>query len=471
MKPVIFLLLLFAAFSAYGAKPNFLVIITDDQRPDTIHALGNRVIRTPHLDSLVSGGVAFTRAAAAYPICFASRAEILTGVCSFRNGVPYGAGRLKPGLAFWADTLRQAGYRTWYVGKWHNDGTPKTRGYEETRGLYTGGGGGKEQTLPRDWNGREVTGYRGWTFKTDDGSAEPEKGVGLTPDISRRFADAAIELINRKSAEPFFLHLNFSAPHDPLHFPPGYAGKYDPQKIPLPANFLPEHPFDHGNLRGRDELLWPWPRTPRDVREELAAYYAVIEHMDEQIGRILAALRDNGQTENTIIIFSTDQGLAIGSHGLRGKQNLYEHTFGVPLIIRGPGIPQNRRVAAQCYLRDLFPTTCELAGVTVPETVQGKSLVPVLTGKADSVYPHLIGYFTDTQRMIRTDRWKLILYPKAAQQQLFDLANDPDELHNLSSQPEHAARVAELRAALETWLKQNGDPLFDTALPQRPPFR
>ncbi|MCX6906861.1 MAG: sulfatase-like hydrolase/transferase, partial [Verrucomicrobia bacterium] len=250
-----------AALANGGTRPNFLVIISDDQRPDTIHALGNRVIRTPHLDSLVSGGTAFTRATAAYPICVASRAEILTGVCSFRNGVPYGSGKLRLGLAFWADTLRQAGYRTWYVGKWHNDGTPKTRGYEESRGLYTGGGGGKEQMLPRDWADREVTGYRGWTFKTDDGRAEPERGVGLTPDISRRFADAAVELINRRATEPFFLHVNFTAPHDPLIIPPGYAGRYDPQKIPLPPNFLPEHPFDHGNLRGRDEQLWPWPRT------------------------------------------------------------------------------------------------------------------------------------------------------------------------------------------------------------------
>lgn len=442
-----------------GLRPNFLFILSDDQRPDTIHALGNRVIRTPNLDTLVNGGVAFTRATAAYPICNASRAEILTGVCSFRNGVPYG-GKLRPGLAFWADTLRQAGYHTWFVGKWHNDGTPKTRGYEKTRGLCTAGTV-KEQTVPRDWNGREVTGYRGWTFKTDDGREEAEKGVGLTPDISRRFADAAIELINTKPAEPFFLHLNFTAPHDPLHLPPGFAGKYDPQTIPLPANFLPEHPFDHGNLRGRDELLWPWPRTPRDVREELAAYYAVIEYMDQQIGRILAALRDSGQLDNTVVIFSSDQGLAVGSHGLRGKQNLYEHTFGVPLIFHGPGIPQNRRVAAQCYLRDLFPTTCEMAGVKIPETLQGRSLVPVLTGKGDSVYPYLIGYFTDTQRMIRTDRWKLILYPEAVKQQLFDLANDPDELHDLSSQPEQAARVAELRSTLESWLKQNGDPLFN----------
>ena len=447
--------------AAESAKPNFLVIVADDMRPDAVRTLGNSVIQTPNLDRLAGNGLTFTRAIAAYPICTASRAEILTGVSCFRNGVPYGGGKLKPGLAFWADTLRQAGYRTWYVGKWHNDGTPKTRGYMETRGLYTGGGGGKEQTVPRDWNGREVTGYRGWTFKTDDGRAEPEKGVGLTPDISRRFADAAVELINRKPTEPFFLHVNFTAPHDPLHIPPGYAGKYDPKKIPLPPNFLPEHPFDHGNLRGRDEQLWPWPRTPRDVCGELAAYYAIIEHMDGQIGRVLAALRDTGQADNTIIIFSADQGLAIGSHGLRGKQNAYEHTLGVPLIFSGPGIPKNRRVAAQCYLRDLFPTTCELAGVKIPETVQGRSLVPVLTGKADSIYPHVIAYFMDTQRAIRTDRWKLVWYPKLERYQLFDIATDPNELKDLVAEPRHAATRDDLRVKLEAWLKENGDPLLN----------
>jgi arylsulfatase A-like enzyme len=139
---------------------------------------------------------------------------------------------------------------------------------------------------------------------------------------------------------------------------------------------------------------------------------------------------------------------------------MYEHTLGVPLIFSGPGIPKSRRAAAQCYLRDLFPTTCELAGVKIPETVQGKSLVPVLTGKADSVYPHLIGYFTDTQRAIRTDRWKLIWYPKLERQQLFDLATDPNELKDLAAEPRYSATRDDLRAKLEAWLKENGDPLL-----------
>lgn len=146
----------------------------------------------------------------------------------------------------------------------------------------------------------------------------------------------------------------------------------------LPANFLPEHPFDHGNLRGRDELLMAFPRTASEVRGELACYYAVISHLDRQVGRILEALRAAGQADNTLAIFTSDNGLAIGSHGLRGKQNMYEHLIGVPLIIRGPAVVRGRRTDAQCYLRDLFPTACDVAGIPVPQSVRGRTLLPVL---------------------------------------------------------------------------------------------
>ncbi|MHC4119987.1 MAG: sulfatase-like hydrolase/transferase [Planctomycetota bacterium] len=128
----------------------------------------------------------------------------------------------------------------------------------------------------------------------------------MTPEIDKEFA-AAIRFIKRKPNKPFFLHVNFTAPHDPLLMPPGYEGWYDPKEIPLPPNFLPRHPFDHGNFEGRDGLLLPWPRTSKDVREDLAVYYAVISHMDEQIGRILEALEQTGQRDETIVIFTSDQ--------------------------------------------------------------------------------------------------------------------------------------------------------------------
>ncbi len=448
-----------AAAPAAERPPNVLFLLTDDQRPDTVRALGNPNVRTPNLDALVKSGTAFTRATCANPLCVPSRAEVLTGCTGFRNGVlPGFSDKLDPKLTLWPQAMRAAGYHTWYVGKWHTSGRPGQNGYEECLGLFAGGKGGPPRQL--DARGREVTGYRGWVFQTDDGKLFPEKGVGLTPDISARFADAAVEFVRRKPEKPFFLHVNFTAPHDPLLVPPGYDRAYDPKRMPLPENFLPRHPFDHGNAGGRDELLLPSPRTAEDVREELALYYAVISHLDEQVGRVLAALRDTGQDRNTVVIFASDHGLAVGSHGLRGKQNMYEHTVGVPLVLSGPGAPVGKRCGAQVYLRDLYPTVCELAGIKVPGSVEGRSLLPLLSGKAESIYPHVFGYFRDVQRMVRSDRWKLIEYPRAKRSQLFDLRNDPDELRDLADDPRQREVRAELLAALRAWQKEVRDPLL-----------
>lgn len=452
-----------SALSAAGRPPNVLLIVSDDQRPDTIRALGNAHIDTPHLDRLVQAGATFTRAIAANPHCVPSRAEIMTGTSGFTNGSPPFGRAIDPRLALWAATMRQAGYHAWYSGKWMNDGSPRTRGYEETSALYSSGGGGSREagqlTHPTAHNGRPVTGYTGWTFKTNDGKPELEKGVGLTPITDRHIADGAIALLRRRAEKPFFLHVNFTAPHDPLHLPPGYEKKYNPATLPLPPNFLREHPFDHGNAGQRDELMLPVPRDPTEVKREIAAYYAVVSHLDEQVGRILDTLRATGQDRNTIVIFTADHGLALGSHGLMGKQNMYEHTIGVPLVMAGPGIPRDRRFAAQTYLRDLFPTVCDLAGIPIPATVEGKSLVPVLTGKASQIYSEIFAYWhregatgeLPIQRMVRTDRWKLIHYAHLDLFQLFDLEADPHELKDLSSDPRQRAVMAGLQRQLTDW--------------------
>jgi arylsulfatase A-like enzyme len=430
--------------------------VSDDQRPDTIAALGNDAIDTPRLDQLVRSGTAFTRATCAYPLCVPSRAELLSGRTVFHNGI-YGGNRLGRDVTTWPATFRRAGYHTWYVGKWHTTGRPLQVGYEAVDGLFAAG---PAPTPPqRDRHGREVTGYRGWQFQTDDGRLMPEKGIGLTPNVSAELADAAIRFIERRPDRPFLLHVNFTAPHDPLFLPPGLESKYSPGRMALPVNFLPEHPFDHGNLRGRDELLLAFPRTPADVRDELAVYYAVISHLDLQIGRVLDALQRTGQDGHTLVIFTSDHGLAIGSHGLRGKQNMYEHTIGVPLVFWGPGIARGAKRSAQCYLRDLFPTVCDLVGVPIPGDIDGRSLAGVLAGRAESAHPFVVGYFQDSQRMIRTDRWKLIRYPRIGREQLFDLANDRHEMHDVATNPAHAATLAELRQRLEQWLAEQGDPL------------
>ena len=458
----LFTVLALATLSLYAGRPNFLVIVTDDQRPDTIGALGNPRIATPNLDRLAREGVAFTNFLCSNPLCVPSRAEILTGCTGFRNGVMgMGRERMDPKLTRWPRAMRAADYHAWYSGKWMNDGSPKTRGYEETSGLFSGGGGNwKRGQVVRGRKGRPITGYRNWTFKTDSGSVELDKGVGLGPLTDQHIADGALEFLKRKTSRPFFLHVNFTGPHDPLFYPPGYASKYTGAMMRLPANFKPRHPFDHGNFDGRDEQLLPWPRTKADVLDELAVYYAVVDQIDKQVGRLIGQLQKDGRLANTVIIFTSDHGLAVGSHGLMGKQNMYDHTIRVPFIISGPGIPKGRRTDAFGYLRDMFPTVCELAGIPVPITVQAKSLVPVITGKAKAAHPLGYGYFRDVQRMVRDERWKLTWYPKIKKHQLFDLRADPHELRNLANNPAQRERMARMRDQMREWFAGQGDPVF-----------
>ena len=437
--------------------PNIIFLLADDQRPDTIAALGNPIIQTPNLDRLVREGSTFTQATCANPLCVPSRAEILTGQSGFRNGVHMPP--LKPNLEHttWPQAMQQIGYNTFWVGKWMIAGRPSTRGYQESLGLFASGG---KQTKPQfDYAGREVTGYRSWVFQTDDRQTFPEKGVGLTPDIESKFADAAIEFINREHTKPFFLHVNFTAPHDPLLMPPGWENVYDAKRMPLPKNFKSVHPFDHGNLKGRDELLNTFPRRKTDIKRDLSTYYAVISYMDQQIGRILKALDDTNQTQNTIVIFSSDHGLALGSHGLMGKQNMYEHTINVPLIFRGPGIPEGKQFSAQCYLRDLYPTFMDITEQPYNPSIEGTSLMPVIRGEIEAAYPFIIGYFRDSQRMIRMRNWKLIDYPQADHVQLFHLGTDPHELKNLAFNKKYSGIAEQLREEMNTWLQNHGDPL------------
>ena len=180
------------------------------------------------------------------------------------------------------------------------------------------------------------------------------------------YADAVIDFLAQAGAsgQPFLAYVSFTSPHDPRTPPEPFASWYHPDSISLSPNYLPEHPFDNGELEVRDEMLRERPRTETMIREELALYYGMISELDAQIGRIVTALEENGQRENTLIVMAGDNGLAVGSHGLLGKQNLYEHSMRVPLIIAGPGIPTNERRPVSLHFRH-FPNHCRLSGSLV----------------------------------------------------------------------------------------------------------
>jgi arylsulfatase A-like enzyme len=406
-------------------KPNILFILTDDQRYDTIGALGNPHIHTPNLDHLVHQGFAFEKHFCTTPICTPARAEILTGCDSFRNRVPWFGMPINPELALLPQAFHGAGFHTIHVGKWHNDGHPRGKGYDRTRCVYAAD------------NLNDDAQYGHWMrFAEEDGSQVEGHSTEL-------FTTAALEELATAPADrPWFCYLAYCAPHDPHDSPPPFDTMYEAATMPLYPNHMPEHPIDNGAMTIRDEVLENWPRTQEAMRRYRCRYYGMISHLDHHIGRLLGRLQSTGQLDNTLIVFTGDQGLATGSHGLLGKENMYDHSIASPLILRGPGIPAGGRSWAMSHHVDLFPTLCELVGIARPASAcDGHSLGPILRGEAQRVREAVLcefclprgpeGTLTHVQRAVRTERWKLVWYADPRQFQLFDLERDADEVVNL----------------------------------------
>jgi len=209
----------------------------------------------------------------------------------------------------------------------------------------------------------------------------------------------------------------------------------------------------------RDEKLAPFPRTEYAVKVNRQEYYAIITHMDQQIGRILDALQESGKADNTFIFYSADHGLAVGQHGLMGKQNMFDHSVRVPLMVVGPGIAPGKQIAAPVYLQDIMPSTLELADVEKPDHVEFKSLFPLISGKRDSNYAAIYGGYLQLQRMVTWGDYKLILYPKAKKALLFDIKQDPMEMKDLCGDEQHQATAKRLFARLLELQKETGDSL------------
>ncbi len=430
----------FSARAATPTRPNVLFFFCDDQRADTIAALGNSLIKTPNLDRLVRRGVAFNRAymmgGMQGATCVPSRAMLLSGRSLFHVDEKLMRDET------WPAAFGRAGYTTFLSGKWHNGAPAIPKSFQRARSMLVAG--------MADPMHAELS-------HLENGEITPPK---LSPQHAcAAFADEAIALLREPSTKPFFCYIPFDGPHDPHIVPDDFPIRYDAAKMPLPANFLPQHPWDNGWMKNRDESLLPWPRPPQAIREMLADYYRYISYLDMLVGRVLDVLDKSPHAKNTYVVFAADSGVARGSHGLIGKQNMYEHSMRVPLIMTGPGIPADRRTDAMCYLFDVMPTLGALCGVPGPATSEGINLTPTLKNPAAPARSTLMFAFRDIQRALRDDRWKLIRYPQVDRTQLFDLRNDPEEITNLAAQPEHAARLKAMMASLTAEMKRVGDPL------------
>ncbi len=427
-----------AAPAAPAPPPNVLFLFADDLRADAVAALGHSVVQTPHLDRLVRRGLTFHRAylqgGRNAATCVPSRAMLLSGRSLFDIDETL---QRHP---TWPESFAAAGYTTFISGKWHNGDASLARSFQIARSVFTGGMTNPLQAPLRD---------------LENGQLSPPK---ISPQHAcATFADETIRFLNQPQAQPFFAYLPFDAPHDPHIVPPDFPVHYPPSAIPLPPNFLPQHPWDNGEMTIRDELLLPWPRSPDGVRALLADYYRYISYLDSQIGRVLDALAASPHAAHTLIVFSADSGVARGSHGLIGKQNLYEHSLRVPLVIAGPGIPEGQSTEALCYLFDLLPTLGKLCGVPGPATSQGLEFTATLRRPAQPARPHLRFAYKDAQRAYTDGRYKLIRYPKIDRSQLFDLSADPYEITNLAAQPAHAATLASLTLQMQQEMLRSGD--------------
>ena len=474
--------LLLVAFSvaqcaAAADRPNILFIVVDDQSPFDlkVYARESR-LETPNIDRLAAQGMVFDAAhhmgAWAGGVCTPSRHMIMSGRTvwhipdkpgnSQRNPNVTNPMLVPPDLArnTMAAVFNRSGYDTMRTCKRGNS-------YEAANKLFTV---------------RKDATKRGGTDET--GSAwHAEQVLGYLADREKN-----------KDSDPFLIYFGFSHPHDTRDGTPELLAKYgavnhadrktvppaNPKQPPLPPNYLPEHPFFHGHPKLRDEVavsgVWE-RRDERTIRNELGREFACGENIDIQIGRVLKTLEAMGELDNTYIFYTADHGMAIGRHGLQGKQNLYEHTWRVPFIVSGPGIKSATRVPGNIYLLDVLPTLCDLAGIDAPNTAEGTSFKPVLEGKKQIVRDVLYGVYSGGtkpgMRSIKKGDWKLIKYDvmdgTVRRTQLFNLAENPSEFlpehdrdaplqTNLADDPKFAEKRRELESLLLTEMQRLDDP-------------
>ena len=459
---------LFLPSAAFSARPNLLFILVDDQSPFDLKMYNPKsTLATPNLDRLASEGMIFDGAyhmgSFSGAVCMPSRHMIMSGRTVWHlPPAPFGKTTSPPNLE--QNTIpavfNRAGYATMRTCKNGNS-------YEAANKLFTVRNDGTKRG-PGD----------------EDGS----------PWHGDRVLDYLNERAVAKESKPFMIYYGFSHPHDTRDGRPELLAKYGavnhadenaPPSLhtlqpPLPANYLSKHPFDQTHADVRDEVgvsgVWN-RRDEASIRNEIGRQYACSENIDIQIGRVLKKLEETGELANTFIIYTADHGMSIGRHGLMGKQNLYQHTWRVPFIVKGPGIKAGSRVEGNIYLLDVLTTLCDLAGVQAPESSEGTSFKPVLEGEKQTVRDVLYGAYSGGSkpgiRCVKKGEWKLIRYEAADRSvnetQLFNLAANPDELvkehgnkdplqTNLAGDPKHADKLAEMQALLLAEMRRLDDP-------------
>ncbi|MFV0506692.1 MAG: sulfatase-like hydrolase/transferase [Bacteroidales bacterium] len=443
------------------SKPNILFLFADDQSYNTINALGNEEVITPTLDHLVKSGVSFTHAynmgAWHGAVCVASRTMMSTGRMIWR------ANDLVPKLKdttvikqLWGNIMKNAGYDTYMAGKWHV-ATDVSKCYANLGTIRPG----MPPHIPEGYNrpqSKNDTTWRAWDKKWGGYWQGGKHWSEVLADETIGFIETAA-----KKDKPFFMYVAFNAPHDPRQSPKEFVDMYPLENISAPKTFLPEYPYKDAigcDVKLRDEALAPFPRTEYAVRVNRQEYYALITHLDKQIGRIIDALKKSGEMDNTYIFYTADHGLACGNYGLMGKQNMYDCSIRPPLIVIGPDIPKDKRVDLDVYLQDIMPSTLELAGVVKPTYVEFSSLLKQARGeKKESEYEAVYGCYMQSQRMIRNKDYKLILYPEVPKVLLFDLKADPLEMNDLSDNEAYSDTTRTLFKQLLVLQQQMGDTL------------
>lgn len=444
-----------AADAGPAKRMNFICIVTDDQARWSLGAYGNKEARTPHMDRLAREGARFLNAFVATPVCSPSRASIMTGRYGTQVGITdwitpkqaEGGLGLPAQALTWAEILQRAGYATGLIGKWHLGDRPvfhpTRRGFGHFFGFLGGGNTPMEPLL--------------------EGGGETKKRPGSLPDL---LVDDALDFVKKNKGKHFALMLNFREPHLP---------------------YKPVPPEDTAPFKDLDPTIPNYPGLDvKQVKTWTHDYYASVHAVDRNLGRLLALLDELGLLENTIILFTSDHGYMIGHHGLhakgnaqwvvgeqKGKQrpNMFDHSLQVPLLIRWPGVARpGTEIAALVSNIDTFASVLGMLDVPAPADYQqeGKDFAPLLRGRKiawrDAVFAQYDLHNAGKARMrsIRTDRWHLVRqYLQNGQpDELFDLQNDPEELHNLYDDAAHREVRDGLQRRLTEWMRSVDDPLL-----------